>query len=67
MLPIATPPREGAPGGLVFLVILLTDVTDAAIADAATIPLEDIHEIVAARALPAALDDASRPRVRART
>ena len=52
VLPVATPPREGAPGGLIFAVILLTEASDDAVAEAVGIPLDDIHEIVAARGLP---------------
>ncbi len=55
VLPIARPAAEGTPGGLLFAVILLTDVAEDAISEAAGILREDIRAIASARALPLAL------------
>jgi two-component system chemotaxis sensor kinase CheA len=52
VLPMATPPTEAAPGGLVFAVILLTDATAEGAAEVAGVALEDVREILAARLLP---------------
>jgi len=54
VLPIARPAAAGTPGGLVFVVILLTEVSEQDIAQAVSLPLEDIRELVAARRLPTA-------------
>jgi two-component system chemotaxis sensor kinase CheA len=54
VLPIASPPSASAPGGLVFVVILLTDATDEGVAEAAGVTRDDVREILAARMLPRA-------------
>ena len=52
VLPLAVLATEGAPGGLVFSVILLTDALDEHIAESALIPRADIREIITSRLLP---------------
>lgn len=54
VLPTAKPPSAEVPGGLVFAVVLLTDATDNAVAEAAGVPSDDVREILAARHLPRA-------------
>ncbi|HSO32731.1 MAG TPA: chemotaxis protein CheW [Labilithrix sp.] len=54
VLPIAMPASETTPGGLVFAVILLTEVSADDVAHAASLAREDIREILAARSLPLA-------------
>jgi two-component system chemotaxis sensor kinase CheA len=56
VLPTAMPPCESAPGGLVFAIILLTDATDETVADTAGLPVSEVHEVLAPRALPRAPD-----------
>ena len=52
VLPLSIPAGQGTLGGLVFAVILLTDASDDHVAEAASIPREDVREIVAARSIP---------------
>ena len=52
VLPMATTTTEAAPGGLLFVVVLLTDASLDAVAEASGIPRQDVREILAARLLP---------------
>ncbi len=52
VLPMSRPASEAAPGGLLFVVVLVTDATLDAVAEAAAVPADDVHEILAARSLP---------------
>ena len=54
VLPIARPSSEGTPGGLVFAIVLTTTAPSIDIADALGIGEAEIHEVIAARALPVA-------------
>jgi two-component system chemotaxis sensor kinase CheA len=52
VLPMAMPASELTPGGLLFAVILLSEASLDAVAEAAGVPREDVREILAARLLP---------------
>jgi two-component system chemotaxis sensor kinase CheA len=52
VLPMSRPTSEAAPGGLLFVVVLVTDASLDAVADAASVPSEDVREILGARSLP---------------
>ncbi len=52
VLPMSRVASDAAPGGLLFVVVLVTDASLEAVAEAAGVPLEDVREILAARSLP---------------
>jgi two-component system chemotaxis sensor kinase CheA len=54
VLPLTRPATELGSGGLFFALILLTDASIDAVADAAQVPASDIREVLAARPLPLA-------------
>lgn len=60
VLPITTTPNAGAPGGLIFAIVMLTNATDAEIAEAAGRQPGDVHVILGASSVPAAPPPASR-------
>lgn len=52
VLPVALPPSASAPGGLTFVLLLLSEATRDAVADAAGVPAGDVHVLLTARPLP---------------
>ena len=53
VLPIARPATDSTPGGLVFAIVLTTDAEASAISDA--LGIDEVREIVAARAMPVSI------------
>lgn len=52
VLPLTTTPNATAPGGLLFVVLLVTDANDAAIAEAAGAQPSDVRVVLAASSVP---------------